>query len=299
VSRSIEPETERISERTADLDRLATADLVGLLIGEQRLAVQAAIDATDVIARAVDEIALRLRSGGRLHYAGAGTSGRLGFLDAAEMRPTFGTDRSLVCAHIAGGEAAVIEAIEGAEDDAAAADAAFRDHLRAQDAVIGISASGRAPYVVQALEIARELGAYTVAIVNAADSTLARVAELSIILRTGPEPLAGSTRLKAGTSQKIVLNAISTAVMTRLGRVYQNLMVDVVATNKKRRARAMRLVMRLAPASEKEAGELLAASQGSVKVAVVMARLRLDEMPAREVLERHGGSLGAALNQGQ
>lgn len=290
------PQTEAINPRTAGLDEMPSGDLVRILAAEQRAAVDAVIAASDSLASAVDEIAARLRSGGRLHYVGAGTSGRLGFLDASEMPPTFGTDPSLVCAHIAGGIGALTHAVEGAEDDAGAGEREMRDHVRAGDAVVGISASGGAPYVLGAMRAARALGAWTLGVANSGGSPLPQSCDLGIVLSTGPEPLTGSTRLKAGTSQKILLNALSTAVMVRLGKVHDNLMVDVVATNKKLRKRALRLVMHIASVDEAHAGDLLQQASGSVKLAVVMARKHVDAGTARDLLQAHGGSLRASLS---
>lgn len=282
------PPTERVNPHTAELDRLATPELVRTLIGDQRAAVDAVLAQADRLADAADAVAERLRNGGRLHYVGAGSSGRLGALDAAEMPPTFGTAPETVRAHVAGGNEALTAAVEGAEDDRNAGDAAMRREVRGGDAVIGISASGGAPFVVAAIERARALGAYTAALVNVEDSPLARAAETAIVLHTGAEALAGSTRLKAGTAQKIALNALSTAVMVRLGKVHGNLMVDVVASNRKLRARALRLVRTLTGADEAHARELLEGANGSVKVAVVMQRHGVDAESARRMLERNG-----------
>ena len=282
------PPTERVNPHTAELDRLATPELVRALIGDQRAAVDAVLAQADRLADAADAVAERLRNGGRLHYVGAGSSGRLGALDAAEMPPTFGTAPETVRAHVAGGNEALTAAVEGAEDDRNAGDAAMRREVRGGDAVIGISASGGAPFVVAAIERARALGAYTAALVNVEDSPLARAAETAIVLHTGAEALAGSTRLKAGTAQKIALNALSTAVMVRLGKVHGNLMVDVVASNRKLRARALRLVRTLTGADEAHARELLEGANGSVKVAVVMQRHGVDAESARRMLERDG-----------
>jgi N-acetylmuramic acid 6-phosphate etherase len=289
------PPTESRHEREAQLDLLATGELVALLVDDQSAAVAAVRAAVPAIERAVDAIAARLRAGGRLHYAGAGTSGRLGALDAAEMPPTFGTAPELVRAHLAGGEAALLRAVEGAEDDAAAGARAIGDAVRAGDALVGVSASGGAAFVIAAIETARAAGALTVAIVNAGDSPLARAAEIAIVLETGAEVLAGSTRLKAGTAQKIALNTLSTAVMVRLEKVYGDRMVDVVATNRKLRARALRLVCELTQLDPEQAQRSLDASGGSVKVAVVSARCGIDAAAARAVLERSGGSLRAAI----
>jgi N-acetylmuramic acid 6-phosphate etherase len=236
-----------------------------------------------------------MRAGGRLHYVGAGTSGRLGFLDASEMPPTFGTDPALVCGHIAGGLDALTRAVEGAEDDREAGKREMRSHVQSGDAVIGLSASGGAPYVLGAIEGSRDLGAWTIGVANSANTPLLRVADLGILLETGPEPLTGSTRMKAGTSQKILLNTVSTAIMVRLGKVHDNLMVDVLATNKKLRNRALRLVMRLTQEDEERARSLLDAASGSVKVAVVMSRRNVDAAQARRVLETNEGSLRRSI----
>jgi N-acetylmuramic acid 6-phosphate etherase len=226
-----------------------------------------------------------------LHYAGAGTSGRLGMLDAAECPPTFGTSPELVAAHIAGGSEALIRAVEGAEDDGAAGESEARANVRAGDAVVGISASGGPAYVLAWMRVARECGALTVAITSDADSALAAAADLPIVLATGAEPLAGSTRMVAGTAQKMALNTLSTATMVRLGKVYDNLMVDVVATNSKLRARAIRLIATLVPTDETRARDLLAQAGGRVKLAVVMARRGVDAAQAHLLLEREGGFL--------
>jgi N-acetylmuramic acid 6-phosphate etherase len=285
------PVTESVNEATHGLDTLATDALVALLAREQAIAADVVARATPSIALAVDAIVERLRAGGTLHYVGAGTSGRLAMLDAAECPPTFGTPPSLVVAHVAGGEPALVRAVEGAEDDAEAAIVEMRATVRAEDAVVGISASGGAPFVVAALREARLIGARAIALTSVAASALARAADLSIVVETGPEALAGSTRLKAGTAQKLVLNAISTATMVRMGRVYDNLMVDVVATNAKLQARAMRLVSSIAEVDATRARSLLADAAGSVKVAIAMHRRGVDAAEARALLDGAGGFL--------
>jgi N-acetylmuramic acid 6-phosphate etherase len=289
------PPTEARNARGSGLDLLATPALVELLVAEQRDAVDAVLQTTDAIARAVEEIAGRLARGGTLHYVGAGSSGRIAVLDAAEMPPTFGTPRELVRAHVAGGMAALERAIEGAEDDAEAGETAVRANVRPGDAVIGISASGGAAFVVGAVERARKLGAYTVALTSVAESPLVRAAENPIVMPTGSELLTGSTRLKAGTAQKIALNAISTAVMVRLGKVYDNFMVDVVASNRKLRARASRLVQEIAGVDEARARSLLEQAGGRVKLAVVMERNKIGAADAQRLLDRHGGALRALI----
>jgi N-acetylmuramic acid 6-phosphate etherase len=287
--------TESANERTRGLDLMEAEALVALLAREQLEAMTAVERATPAIARAVHAIVGRLRAGGRLHYFGAGTSGRIASLDAAECPPTFGTPPSLVVAHIAGGSEALVRAVEGAEDDATAGAREAREAVVVADAVVGISAGGGAPYVLGAIDAARSLGAFTIGLTSVAGSALARGAELAIVVETGAEPIAGSTRLKAGTAQKLVLNALSTATMVRLGRVYDNLMVDVVATNAKLGARALRLVGTLAGVSRERAEELLRHAGGSVKIAVVMERRGVDADGARELLAGSGGFLRPLL----
>lgn len=289
------PATEAVNPRSAGLDTMSTGELVEVLVHEHRAAVDAVASGAPALARAVDGIVLRLESGGRLHYFGAGSSGRIGVLDASEMPPTFGTNPSMVCAHIAGGHDALTRAVEGAEDDAASGAAAAEACAGARDAVVGLSASGGALFVVGAVERARALGAYTIGISSVADSALLRAVELPIVVPTGPEAVSGSTRLKAGTAQKVALNTLSTAVMVRLGKVYDNLMVDVVAGNAKLRARAIRLVRHLTGVDEERARQLLTAADGRVKVAAVIARRNVGAEEAIALLERHRGSLRAVL----
>ncbi len=288
------PPTEAANARSAGLDCLSTPELVELLVSEQRYAIDAVLSQKVAIARVVDTIAARIGRGGHLHYVGAGSSGRLAMLDAAEMPPTFGTPPELVRAHVAGGTAALARSIEGAEDDAAAGDAAMGG-VRNEDAVIGLSASGGAPFVVAAISRAGALGAYTIALTSVAQSPLARAAMEPIVLETGAEALAGSTRMKAGTAQKIALNAISTAVMVRLGKTYDNLMVDLVASNAKLRGRALRLVCELAGIGDERARALLERASGRVKLAIVMERRQLDAVQAQALLEEHGGSMRSVL----
>jgi len=287
--------TEAVNPDTRGLDTLDTRGIVEMLAREQCIAAQAVAAAVDPLRVAVEAIVERLRAGGTLHYVGAGTSGRLGVLDAAECPPTFGTPPSLVVAHIAGGDRAVVRAIEGAEDDAAAGAAAVRDTVGPSDAVVGISASGGAAYVVAAIETARASGALTIALSSNAASPLARSAEIAVTIDAGPEPIAGSTRLKAGTVAKLALNAISTTTMIRLGKVYDNLMVDVVATNVKLHDRAARLVRDVGGVDTERARALLAAADGSVKVAIVMARRNVDPASARRALDEHDGFLRPVL----
>ena len=286
--------TEAPNPGIRDLDTMDTNALVSVLVKEQLMAQLAVERVMPRIGRAIDLIVGQVRRGGSLHYVGAGTSGRLAMLDAVECPPTFGTPPAMVVAHIAGGADALVRAVEGAEDDAAAGEQEFRE-VDARDVVVAISASGEAPYVVAAVRAAKARGAPTIAITSVAASSLGRIAGLPIAIATGSEALAGSTRLKAGTAQKLVLNTISTGVMVKLGRVYDNLMVDVVATNEKLRRRALALVRRLTDLDAPAAAALLAEAGGSVKVAVVMARRNAGAGEARVLLEKAGGFLRGAL----
>ena len=283
MSESLPPTEERLTD-SAGLDLLETRDLVELLVRDQGDAVAAVRAQSATLARVVDAVAERLRLGGRVHYVGAGTSGRLGVLDASEMPPTFGTPPELVCAHIAGGERALRHPVEGAEDDAEEGAGAMEGHVAPGDVVVGISASGGARYVVAALERARSIGALTIAITSSDASALVRAAVEAIVLPTGAEVLSGSTRLKAGTAQKIALNTLSTAIMVRMGKVHDNLMIDVVATNEKLRARAHRLVRTLTGADDDRVRAALESASGSAKVATVMLARRVDAEHARALL---------------
>jgi N-acetylmuramic acid 6-phosphate etherase len=288
--------TESVRADLDDLDHRPTDALVRTLVEGQRAAQSAVEAAVPAIAAAAEAIAARIVQGGRLFYVGAGTSGRLAILDASECPPTFNTAPELVVALIAGGPAAVQEAIEGAEDDAEAGAADLRaKHPGPNDAVVGITASGRTPYVIGALRHAREVGSCTVAIVNNARSPLAEVAEIAIELLTGAEVVAGSTRLCAGTAQKIALSTLSTAVMVRLGKTYGPYMVDVRATNAKLRRRALRMVRQITGADETGAATALEATQGRVKPAVVMLLGDCDAGEAERRLAAAGGRVREAL----
>lgn len=292
--------TESLRPGLADLDLRPVADVVRLLVDAQGAAQQAAAAAVPQLATVAEAVAARLAAGGRLIYVGAGTSGRLAVLDAAECVPTFNTPPEQVVALLAGGEAAFVNAIEGAEDDAAAGAADLgQAGLRAADAVVGVTASGRTPYVVGAISHARRAGAYTAAIVNNPGSSLAAAAEDAVELATGPEVIAGSTRLGAGTAQKIALNTLSTAVMVRLGKTYGAYMVDVRATNAKLRRRALRIVCGITGAEEAEAAPVLAAADGQVKTAVVALLAGCDAAEARRRLDNAGGRVRDALGGGR
>ncbi len=290
------PLTERANPRTGGIDQLPTADILRLM-NDEDATVPAAVRATiPQIARAVDALAERLARGGRLLLFGAGTSGRLAALDAAEWPPTFGTPPDLARAFIAGGPAALTRAVEGAEDNA---DLGRRDAEGAgagpDDLALGISASGGAPYVLGAITAARERGALTVGLACRDGSPLEGAVAIMIAPLVGPEVIAGSSRLKAGTAQKLVLNMLSTATMIRLGKVYRNLMIDVQPTNAKLRDRARRIVQEAAGVNPEEAAAALAEA-GNVRTAIVMLRLGLDRAAA-EQRQREYRELRLALGE--
>lgn len=278
-----------------ELDRLAPRDVVRVIQEEDARVAPAVAAEGDALAAAVEAVAARLAAGGRLFYVGAGTSARIAALDAAELPPTYGTEPSLVQVIVAGGERALLHAVEGAEDDAEAGRCEVLERVRSADAVVGVAASGTTPFTVAALEEARRLHALTVAVTSRRDSPLAAAAELCVAPDTGPEVVLGSTRMKAGTAQKMVLNALSTAVMVRLGRVHSNLMVEMPATNAKLRRRASRMVELAAEVSPEEAEAALEAAGGHVKTAVLVAALGITPEEARGRLAEHGGILREAL----
>lgn len=286
------PATEALDAATARIDGLGDVELARVLAEAHRVAVDAAVEAADAIARATTLFVEAVECGGKIVLVGAGSSGRLAVLDAAELPPTFGADPNLVQARIAGGDRALRRAVEGAEDDADAG-ARVVDDVGVNDLVIGISASGGAPFVRAAVRAARARGARTVGIVNAVNGALAGEADVGIVIATGAEPIQGSTRMRAGTAQKIVLNAISTGAMIRLGKTYGNRMVDVVATNAKLRARSERLVRDLA--GDVDARAVLDAAGGSVKIAIVMARLGAGRAEAERLLREAHGRLARVI----
>jgi N-acetylmuramic acid 6-phosphate etherase len=291
------PTTEQRNPASSRLDEMPAEHILSLMNEEDRRVPEAVAAALPQIAAAVELLVDAWRDGGRWIYVGAGTSGRLAALDAAESPPTFGVPPDRVVALVAGGEAAVIGAVEGAEDDGdAAVHALEAAGLRPQDAVIGLAASGRTPYAVAAVEHASGVGCPTVGISNNAGAELSGVARVGIEVLTGPEVLTGSTRLKAGTAQKLVLNMLSTAAFTRLGKVYENFMVDVQATNEKLRRRARRIVRETTGAPEDEAEGLLRAAGGSVKLAVVMGKAGVSAEEARRLLNDAGGNVRRALD---
>jgi N-acetylmuramic acid 6-phosphate etherase len=280
-----------------ELDRLTTLEQLELMGRQDQIAVDAVAAARPQLARAIDLAAPRLRQGGRLIELGAGTPGRLAVLDAAECGPTFGADGQVI-AVMAGGMLAMSNAIEGSEDDLALGVSDVRDLAVSEiDVVVAVSASGRTPYVLGAVEVAREHGALTIGVVNNTGSALAAMCDIAIEVPTGPEIISGSTRLKAGTAQKLVLNSISTLVMVRLGRTYGDLMVDARASNAKLRRRAHRIVMEGTGASEAEVSAALEEAGGEVKVALVMLLAGLGVAEARVRLSGAAGHVRVAAAQ--
>ncbi|MEU4166549.1 N-acetylmuramic acid 6-phosphate etherase [Streptomyces sp. NPDC026665] len=288
--------TEAFRPELSEIDRLPTLEIARLMNGEDTTVPAAVAAQLPRIAAAIDDIAERMSRGGRLVYAGAGTAGRLGVLDASECPPTFNADPSRVVGLIAGGPDAMVTSVEGAEDsrDLAAADLDALA-LTPDDTVVGVSASGRTPYAVGAVEHARKQGALTVGLSCNADSALASAADHGIEVVVGPELLTGSTRLKSGTAQKLVLNMLSTITMIRLGKTYGNLMVDVRASNEKLRARSRRIVALATGASDEEIEQALAATDGEVKDAILTILGGVDGPTAARLLEESGGHLRAAL----
>src|SRR3989338_2319864 len=287
--------TEQRHPRSADLDRLSPEQLIALMSREDARVVRAVARSRGAIARAIRLIAHSLRCGGRLFFLGAGTSGRLGVLEAAECPPTFHTPASLVQAFIAGGRRAVFRSQEGVEDRTDDARRLVRRHARTGDVVVGIAASGVTPFVTAGLSEASKRGAGTILIT--CNPRAVSLAHIRIRLAVGPELLTGSTRLKAGTATKLVLNMLTLGAMVQLGKTYGNLMVDVRPTSRKLRARAQQLIQRVGHCSEREAVDLLTAARGRVKCAILMAGQDVSYATARRRLSRAKGSLRATLHE--
>jgi N-acetylmuramic acid 6-phosphate etherase len=289
--------TERRNPRTRAIDLATPLELVDLINAEDALVVPAVARARGEIARAIELVEAAFRAGGRLLYVGAGTSGRLGVLDAAECPPTFGTPPEMVVGLIAGGARALVRSVEGAEDDVNAGLAAMTEHrVGPHDVVIGIAASGSTPYVGAALAQAQGLGARTALLACAEPPALLReTCDVCIVVLVGPEAITGSTRMKAGTATKLVLNTITTGAMVRLGKTYGNLMVDLRAWNAKLEDRSRRIVMEVTGRPRDEAGALLARAGGSVKTALVMHAREVELAEAERLLAEHQGRLRPLL----
>jgi N-acetylmuramic acid 6-phosphate etherase len=289
--------TEQIDPRYADLDSWSTAEMIAAMHDGQIEAAAAVRAALPAIAAAVDDSVPALQRGGRLVYAGAGTSGRIGVQDGAELPPTFDWSSDRVVFAMAGGLDALIRSAEDAEDsESAGAEAMTNNRIGSNDVVIGIAASGTTPFTIGALRAARAAGAVTVAVVNNPGAPLLAVARHRIVADTGSEVVAGSTRMKAGTAQKIVLNLFSTAVMVRMGRVYRGLMVDMRARNAKLRRRAAGIVAQLARCGESDAARHLDQAGGDLKTAILLG-LGANRAAAEHLLQRHGGNLRAAIDE--
>jgi N-acetylmuramic acid 6-phosphate etherase len=282
-------------EASLDIDLRSAREIVRIIQEQDALVAGAVAAEADRIAHAIDQIADRMSHGGRLFYAGAGTSGRIAMLDASELPPTYGIDPSLVRVLMAGGERTFLHAVEGAEDDEEAAIAAVNAEVKAEDAVVGIAASGTTPYTVAAIRRANMLGALTVAVTSNSNSPLASEADIVIAPNTGAEVVMGSSRMKSGTAQKLVLNTLSTGVMIRLGRVYSNLMIDMPATNEKLRNRAVRMVELAAGVQRPAAVQAIRDADGNVKLAAVIARRKMTADDARALLDAHNGNLREVL----
>ena len=289
--------TETANQRTRDLDTMTVRQLLAVMNDEDRRVALAVSATLPAIERAVDAVVAARRQGGRLIYLGAGTSGRVGLLDAVECPPTFGTDPGEVVGLIAGGDQAFVKAVEGAEDNAELGRSdLIALGLTARDVVVGLAASGRTPYVIGGLDHARNVGAATVAVSCNAGAEISAHADVAIEVATGPEVLTGSTRLKAGTAQKMVCNMLSTASMVRTGKVFGNLMVDLKPTNEKLVDRAQRIVSAAAGVEQSVAAEAITAADGNTKTAVVMLLSNCDHATAVRRLADSGGDVRGAIS---
>ncbi|MBQ4436980.1 MAG: N-acetylmuramic acid 6-phosphate etherase [Clostridia bacterium] len=289
-------DTEKRNAKTMNIDTLSTLDMVTVINEEDHRCAEAVKLVLPEIAKSIDVIYAQLRKGGRLFYCGAGTSGRLGVLDAAECPPTYGVDPGLVVALIAGGETAFIRAVEGAEDSFELGAEDLKNHsFSANDAVVGIAASGRTPYVIGAMDYARSIGAPVMALTCCSNSELSRHADITMAPIPGPEVITGSSRMKSGTCQKLVLNLLSTCVMIKMGKVYGNLMVDVKATNEKLVHRAISIVCSSTDADEAQARRALDQCNWSCKTAIVMLLLGMNADEAAAALEKADGRIALAV----
>ena len=288
--------TEQRNPNSMDVDRLSALEIVQLMNQEDKQVPLAIEKCLPQIAQAVERIVTAFQQGGRLVYIGAGTSGRLGVLDASECPPTFGVSPEMVKGIIAGGERALRHPIEGAEDSKAQALVDLQTiQFSSKDVLVGIAASGRTPYVIGALEYAKSLGSVTVSIASNPNSAMANIVDIAIDTVVGPEVLTGSSRLKSGTAQKLVLNMLTTASMILMGKCYQNLMVDVQASNEKLKARAIRIVMQATDCEKALAEETLKLADQNAKLAIMMILSGLDRAQAEALLEKHQGKLQLAL----
>lgn len=288
--------TEQRNPKTMEIDLMTTEEIITIINQEDTIVPNAIAREIPHIVKVVDEITDSFKKGGRLIYVGAGTSGRLGIIDASECPPTYGTDPEMVVGIIAGGKEAMTEAVEGAEDDSEQGRKDVADiHLSDKDVLVGIAASGRTPYTIGALQYGNEVGAVTVAVACTKDSEMGRIAKYTIAPITGPEVVTGSTRMKAGTAQKLVLNMLTTASMIKLGKVYGNLMVDVQMTNEKLFKRAENIVKMATGASDEEAQAALKEQNHNTKAAILQILTGLKGEAAARLLKRHNGYLREAI----
>ncbi|OPH56366.1 N-acetylmuramic acid 6-phosphate etherase [Paenibacillus ferrarius] len=289
--------TEQRNERSEQLDMLSTMDIIALMNEEDQKVPLAVKEALPQIERAIEVIVEKLAGGGRLFYVGAGTSGRLGILDAAECPPTFGTEKELVTAIIAGGSRAIFEAVEDAEDNEAAGKDEVRKQVSNRDVLVGIAASGKTPYVLGAVQEAKRIGVPTIGLSCNAYTLLSEAVDYPIEVSVGPEVVTGSTRLKAATAQKLVVNMISTATMIRLGKVYKNLMVNVQATNDKLRKRVIHIIMEATQVNEEVARRYCDMASGDARVAILMLQFQVDSSTVMQELRKSSGHFGQTREQ--
>lgn len=293
----VDSPTEQRNARTTDIDRMSTRDILSVVNAEDARVAGAVRAVLDEIADAVDHAVAALRGGGRVHYVGAGTSGRLAVLDAAELVPTYNVPADWFLAHHAGGERALRLPVENAEDDETAGAREIAESVQPGDFVLGLTASGRTPYVIGALKEAKRLGANTGLVSNNPSAAVPDEVDTSIVVDTGAEAIAGSTRMKAGTAQKMVLTAFSTATMVKLGRTYSNLMVSMLATNAKLRGRTLRILQEATGAGQQACDEALTAAGGDLKVALVHLLGGVSVDTASTALDHAGGHVRAALDE--
>ena len=289
--------TESKNENTVNIDKVSTLEMVEMINNEDQKVALAVEKEKENIAKAIDLIAYKLSEGGRLIYVGAGTSGRLGILDASECPPTYGVDEELVQGIIAGGYEAIFRAIEGAEDSKELAKKdLIEKNLSSKDVVCGIAASGRTPYVIGAMEYAKSINASVICVTMNKQNEMRDISDVPICVEVGPEVVMGSTRMKSGTAQKLVLNMLSTGAMIKLGKVYGNLMVDVQASNEKLVARAKRIVMMATEVSQEVAEKYLAETNYNVKLSIVMIKANVDKNKAEDALNKSNGRVYEAIN---
>lgn len=290
--------TEQRNPATMHIDTMSTIDMVKTINHEDEKIAQAVGRQSEQIAKAIDLAAENYRKGGRLIYIGAGTSGRLGVLDAVELVPTYGIKPERAIGLIAGGQSAMYKAVEGAEDSQQLAQGDLQKiNLSVNDVVIGLAASGRTPYVIGGLKYAQKVGSVTISVACVADSAIGKFAQVPIEAVVGPEVVTGSTRMKAGTAQKMILNMISTGVMIKQGKVYENVMIDVQPTNEKLVDRSERIIVSCTHVDKDEAGEILKKAHMNVPIAIVMAKTGLDADKAQKVLGEHDGSVSQVLSE--